>query len=86
MQFSVAYDFGRALSHGFEAFKRAWGPMFLGGFLLTALDNGCQGGGGGGNSGGSDADTEELRRMLEEWSSDASLLGPTLADSLPIPP
>lgn len=48
MRFSQAFDVGRALSHGFEAFRAAMLPMFLGGAILSFTDSSCGGGGGGG--------------------------------------
>jgi hypothetical protein len=74
MQFSEAFDFGRAVSHGIEAFKKAWPPMFLGGAILTVLDGGCQGGGNSGGSGGDADDWKELQKLFEQFTSEASIL------------
>ena len=85
MQFSEAYDYSRAISHGFEAFKRAWLPMFIGGALLTVLDGGCQGSGNSSGSGSDSQDWQELQRLFESSASEAATLAPQVADGFSMP-
>ena len=85
MQFSEAYDVSRAISHGFEAFKRAWVPMFIGGALLTVLDGGCQGGSNSSGSGSDSQDWEDLQQLFDASISDAATLAPQVADGFSMP-
>lgn len=47
MEFSGAFDVGRAVRHGFAGLKLAWLPLWVGAFLMGLTE----GGGGGGNIG-----------------------------------
>lgn len=59
MQFSGAFDVGRALRHGFTALKLAALPLWIGAFLMGLTE----GGGGGGNIG-------DIGRLFDQGGDD----------------
>ncbi len=75
MEFGTAFRAGRAISHGWWAFKQQWMLLFLGAFLAHCGEGG--GGGGGGNSfssdGSSDWDPDGWGGGGSDWDPEGAL-------------
>ena len=80
--FSESFNIGRALSHGWSAFKKAPIPLLVGSVVMQCT----QGGTGGGNYGGGgtnwDNDYDDLDFDFEQWEHLGTSLWSSAQDSL----